>query len=120
MTFVLQSTQTNGVTYADPTDPDLTVRFKFTNSPKTLSGVSTTNYVTEIIINDSNGVTIGSETVNDAISVRLKISGAYESISRTKQLINSLVSSLQGWVVDEHVLVGFAPQTVPATPADFA
>lgn len=75
-TLKLYSQQPNGVTYADPAKPGMTVRFKTTSAPKMLDGQRTTNYVTEIVANDTNDVTLGSKTVPDALSIRIRVSGA--------------------------------------------
>jgi len=101
-----------GVTYADPLDPDFTIRFKNTRAGKNLDGVNTTNYVTEVIINDLESVTVGGNDANDALSIRVRISGSFESTTRKIQMVKSVATQLSAWV-DENVLVGFEPTTTP-------
>lgn len=112
----LYSRDANGVTFADPTDPDYTVRFKNTQSRKTLNGVSVVNYVEEIVINDLVPVTLGSSVGNDSISVRIRISGSAESHARVKQILKSIAGQLPAWA-DGNVALGFEPVVPPATPA---
>lgn len=113
----LYSQQTNGVTYADPLDPDYTVRFKTASSGKSLNGVNTTNYSTEIIINDSHGISVSSVNANDSLSVRVRVSGSLGSMSRLAQIVGILSAQLPTWV-SENVLVGFQPTTVPKNRVD--
>lgn len=108
----LYSQQTNGVTFADPLEPDFTVRFKTTSSPKSLNGMSVTNYATEIIINDQNRVDIGQESAVDALSIRIRVSGSNMSQSRLQDMLVGLSAQLPVWV-GENVLIGFQPTTVP-------
>lgn len=105
----------DGQVYADPADPGFTTRFKTTSAQKSLNGQRTTNYVSEIIINDDHTVVIGSQSVVDAVSVRLRVSGAVESMARIKEIVNNLGAQLQDWT-DEDVFIGFAPTTVPENP----
>lgn len=108
----LYSQQTNGVTYADPVNPGFTVRFKTASSGKSLNGLQTTNYATEIIINDVHGVTINGVGANDALSVRVRTSGSVASIDRLALMLKAVASQLPTWA-DENVLVGFQPATLP-------
>lgn len=101
-----------GVTYADPLDPDFTIRFKNTRATKNLNGVSTTNYVLELIVNDEEPVTINGVNANDALSVRLRVSGCFEATGRKVQILKSIGTQLLNWA-DENVLVGFEPTTTP-------
>lgn len=111
----LYSRDANGVTFADPADPDYTVRFKSTQTRKALGGVNVQNYVEEIVINDLVPVTIGTATVNDAVSVRLRISGSDKSHARTKAILKSLAAQLPAWA-DGNVSVGFEPTEAPNIP----
>jgi len=110
----LYSQQPNGVTYALPDDPDCTVRFKTSSSPKTLDGKRVMNYVTEIAMNDLHSVTISGDTVNDALSVRIRVSGSAESMDRLEEMVGNLNSKLSTWM-SENVLLGFQPTTVPVS-----
>lgn len=112
----LYSRDANGVTFADPTDPDYTVRFKNTQTRKALGGVSVQNYVEEIVFNDLVPVTIGSATVNDAVSIRLRISGSDKSHVRVKAILASLAAQLPTWA-DNNVALGFEPIVAPDVPA---
>jgi len=116
MTFQVQKTDASGITLADPADPDLTVRFKFGKQQKVISGLSATNVVSEIIYNDLNTVTIGEESAVDAVSVRLRTSGAFESMARVSELLLSLAAQISTWNA-EAVFKGFPPTTKPVIPA---
>lgn len=117
MALQLYRNESSGVIYADPAEPDYTVRFKFSSSPKSLNGVAAVNHVSEIICTDNNDVTIAGVNAVDAVSVRVRISGAHESKARKVQIVNALVGQLLTWANDEGVLAGFPPTTVPATPS---
>ncbi len=105
-----------GVTFADPASPDFTVRFKTSRSLKNLNGVSVDNYLCEIIVNDSNEVTLGSVTANDALSVRIRVSGSIESMDRLADILAAICGQTATWI-SENVLKGFEPSTVPVNPA---
>lgn len=104
-----------GVTYADPADPDFTVRFKTNRNVKGLNGVNVDNYLTEIIVNDRYEVTMGSVTATDPLSVRIRVSGSIESMGRLKDILNQVALQVSGWGT-ENVLLGFEPATVPVNP----
>lgn len=110
------STDATGVTYADPSDRNCTVRFKNTSTSKSLNGVPVTNYGTEIIINDGVDVTVGGVAAVDALSVRLRTSGAAESGARLREILLALAAQVGQWDT-EGVFVGFPPQTAPVIPA---
>lgn len=112
----LYSRDANGVTFADPTDPDYTIRFKNTQTRKSLGGTQVDNYVEEIVINDLVPVTLGNQTANDSVSVRIRISGSSASHARVKSIMKSVAAQLPGWA-DGNVALGFEPSTPPATPA---
>lgn len=105
-----------GVTYADPADPDFSVRFKTTTGNKTLNGNVVPNYVTEVIANDSVNVALGTQTLIDNVSVRVRISGSKLSDARKKAIAKSVASQVAAWA-DESVFSGFEPVTVPLNPA---
>lgn len=104
-----------GSTFAASTKPDLTVRFKTTSGLKSVSGVKLTNYLSELIYNDPNAVTIGADTVNDPVSVRLRISGSIESRARISEILVDIAANLVAWD-GQDAFVGFEPTTVPGTP----
>lgn len=108
----LYSQQPNGQTYADKLDPDFTVRIKTVSNPKALNGVNTTNYATEIIINDNSDITVNGVSAKDALSVRLRVSGATESQVRLKQILAALISTIPDWNTED-VWLGFPPVTLP-------
>jgi hypothetical protein len=116
-TMQLYSQQPNGVTYALPEDPDCTVRFKTSSSPKTLDGKRVTNYVTEIMMNDQHPLVIGDDNVNDALSVRVRVSGSAESMDRLEEMVGNLTAKLPSWLT-ENVLVGFRPTTLPVSGSE--
>lgn len=105
----------NSVTYADPLNPNFTVRFKSTKTRKAVNGVPADNYVTEIIVNDLNNVGSGEAAFVDTVSTRVRISGSDKSMVRLKAILGSLAAQIPDWA-DENVLLGFRPQTVPINP----
>jgi len=107
--------QANGTIFADPADPDYTVRFKTTSSSKVISGVSLQNFVSEIIVNDTNHVVLGSTDVSDKLSIRLRISGSMDSRARLSEIIAALSAQLTTWDA-ENVYIGFEPTTLPSVP----
>lgn len=113
MTLKVLKTENTGVVYADPSDPTLVVRFRSTSSPKSLNGVATKNHLTEVIYNVDNDVSINGVSAKDAVSVRIRTSGAYQSKARIKQLLVSAAAQVDDWA-DEDVFVGFNPVTAPA------
>lgn len=104
-----------GVTYADPVDPDFRIRFKNSTVGKNLNGVHTTNHISEVIVSDVSAVDLGGVAANDTISIRVRISGALESNERKIALVKSIAAQLDVWV-DEHILTGFPPETLPVVP----
>lgn len=108
--------ENSGVIYADPAKPDLTVRFRNTSSNKTLNNVNVKNYLTEIIVNDGNPVTVSGVSATDAVSVRLRVSGAVESAARIAVLLHALAEQVDTWQ-SEAVFSGFNPSTAPVIPA---
>lgn len=111
-TLQLQKSDSNGVTYANPSKPAQTMRFKSTSGSKSLRGSLTTNFISEIIGNDEVTVTVGGTSVKDAISVRVRTSGAQESMTHVSQLLKDMAVQLDEWA-NEHVLKGFRPVTAP-------
>lgn len=111
-TLSVKSQDNSGITYADPAKPDTTVRFRFTSVNKTLNGVVTSNYATEIIANDNNSITVGGVSALDALSIRIRVSGALESKARLRQLLTSLAAQLGQWET-ENAMQGFRPSTAP-------
>lgn len=113
----LYHTDTFGSTFVDPAKPTFSVRFKTTKNRKAIAGESVDNYVTEIIINDNNSVELcSSECGSEAVSVRLKVSGSNLSQPRLKAIVESMSAQVANWI-DENVLLGFQPTTVPVNPA---
>jgi len=106
-----------GIIYANPADPDLTVRFRNTSTNKTLNGVSVKNNLTEIIYNDDNLVEVATDVyANDAISVRLRVSGSPLSSSRIAEILLSLAAQIGTWNT-QNVFAGFNPTSAPVIPA---
>jgi len=102
----------NGSTYADPLNPNHVIRFKCVRSAKKLGTANTTNYILEVIANDTTPVDINGDTYNDAVSVRLRISGCLESGARKAQIAKAICAQVSTWL-DENVMVGFEPTTPP-------
>jgi len=115
-TLQLLRQEPTGVVYADPAKPDMTVRFRNNTTPKTLNSVGTKNYLTEIIYNDGNNVTIGGIAAVDAISVRLRVSGTAESAARLAVILHSLAQQIDAWTTQK-VFSGFPPTSAPVIPA---
>lgn len=105
----------NSVTFADPLDPAFTIRFKTAQASKTIDGLRLSNFVTEIIANDSKPVTVGSKTVNEPVSVRVKSSSSPESMTRTAAILKQIASQIDQWVL-ENYLTGFEVVTLPQNP----
>lgn len=105
----------NGVTYADPADPNYQVRFKHTQSRKSLSGQTVDNHIAEIIISDLNPVQIGNTSVNDSLSVRIRVSGSGLSEARLNKIFAAIATDISGWNTDK-VFLGFEPATAPTKP----
>lgn len=105
-----------GSTFADPTDPNFTVRFKTNSGRKNLNGLSVDNYITEIIVNDLAPVVSGSVSATDALAVRVRISGSSLSHDRLKKIVGGLAAQLPAWT-NENVILGFTPTTIPVNPA---
>lgn len=112
VTLSVKSQDNVGITYADPAKPDTTIRFRFGSSVKTLNGVAVPNYATEIIVNDNNSITVGDLSAQDALSIRLRVSGALASKTRLRQLLTSLAAQVGTWET-ENVMQGFRPGTAP-------
>lgn len=114
MTFKVQKTENTGIVYAEPADPDCTVRVKHSAQAKSLNGQQVTNQVTEVIVNDNANITVGGEGAVDAISLRLRVSGSLQATARKKALLTALIATLNNWD-DEDVFSGFNPITVPVS-----
>lgn len=111
-TLSVKSQDNAGVTYADPAKPDNTVRFRFSSTVKALNGVTVPNFATEIIVNDNNAVTIGDVSAQDALSIRVRVSGSLSSKTRLRNLLTSIAAQLGTWET-ENVMQGFRPATAP-------
>nr|APG76994.1 hypothetical protein [Beihai levi-like virus 20] len=114
MSLALQRSDATGETYALSSNPDYSVRFKRSDAPKSLDGNIVKNHATEIIVNDLNMVTIGDDSVPEALSVRLRVSGSKYSAVRLRELLVALSADLATWS-DDGVFVGFRPSTVTET-----
>lgn len=111
-TLSVRSQDNAGVTYANPAKPDTTIRFRFSSAVKQLNGVTVPNYATEIIVNDNNPVEIGTVSAQDALSIRVRVSGTLSSKARLRQLLTSLAAQLGTWET-ENTMQGFRPTTAP-------
>lgn len=113
----LLNRQPNGVTYANPNDVNYTVRFKHSKNSKNLSGVAVANHVCEIIVSDLHQVIPATGVnANDALSVRVRISGSEVSAARLQKIAANIGPQLSKWV-QEGVFVGFEPTTLPTDVA---
>ena len=111
-TLKIKTRDSYGVTFADPTDPNYSVRFKSTSGKKKIGNINADNYVTEIIYSDLNAVSLNTETANDTLSVRLRISGTGMSMTQLKQIVSDLAAQVDTWA-SEDVFTGFDPATPP-------
>lgn len=108
--------ETHGVVFADQAAPDLTVRFRTTTASKVLNKMPVKNYVTEIVYNDDNNITIAGVSAIDALSLRIRVSGTAESETRLGELLGAVAAQLLTWQ-SEGVFKGFAPVSAPVIPA---
>lgn len=109
--------ENSGVIYSDPAKPELTVRFRNSSVNKSLNGVSVPNYLCEIIYNDQNEITVATGvTAKDAISVRLRVSGAGASSTRLGVILHALAAQIDTWQ-SQNVYMGFNPTSAPVVPA---
>lgn len=113
-TMSLYRQNADGAIYANPSEPDCTVRFKTLSAPKSLNGQKTTNFISEIIINDDVNVVVGGVPTVDQISIRIRVSGSKESQARIQSLLAAYAAQLNGWA-GEHVFIGFTPVTPPVS-----
>lgn len=105
-----------GVTYSDPLSvTGFSVRFKTASARKTIDGLLLQNSATEIIIQDTNPVTVGDKTVNDPLSIRIRVSGAINSATRVKAILLAAAGQLPTWATED-VFLGYEPTTVPVNP----
>lgn len=111
-TLKVLSQDGTGVIYADPANRDCTVRFKHNSSSKSLNGIQTTNHTCEVIYNDDNPVSLGGVSATDALSVRLRTSGAAASAARLRQILLAMAAQVDTWEA-EGVFAGFPPVTAP-------
>jgi len=107
------SSDANSVTYANPADPNYTVRFKTNSSMKNVDGSRLQNFITEIIVNDTNAVAVGSSSVSDALSLRIRFSGSDLSKARLMAIANSVFAQCTSEWFAQHILIGFRPDTSP-------
>jgi hypothetical protein len=113
MSFKKLRSDAFGVTFAETSDPDYTVRFKTSQSYKSLDGNSVQNVVTEIIVNDVHMTDLGDgHTVPEALSVRIKVSGSHYGKARKEAMLSAIAAQLDTWAT-EGVFDGFEPTTVP-------
>lgn len=113
VTLSVKSQDNSGVTYADPAKPDMTVRFRQSSVNKNVNGVAVPNYSVDIIANDNNTITVGGVSAQDALSVRVRVSGTIQSKARLRDILTSLAAQLGTWET-ENVCQGFRPTTAPA------
>lgn len=114
MTLQVLTRDNNGVTFSDPAHPEYTFRTKTTKSKKNIGGTSVDNYVTEIIINDTNTISVGGNSAPDAVSIRLRLSGSGYSEARVNKILESIAAYVPK-IVGGHTFLGFDPEA-PAYP----
>lgn len=108
------SSDANSVTYANPADPNYTVRFKTSSSMKNVDGIRLQNFITEVIVNDTNEVTVGAQhSASDALSLRIRFSGSDLSQARLKAIADNVFAQCSSEWFTQHVLIGFRPDTSP-------
>lgn len=111
----LLSHDANGVTFADPTDPDFTVRFKTTRNRKLLNSMPVDNFIHEIIVSDLNEVEVKGQAAVDTLAFRIRVSGSSLSRDRMIAVLKSIVGQVPDWV-DSDTIFGFEPSIVPINP----
>lgn len=104
-TLLVTTSDANSVTYANPSRPAQTVRFKTSRSAKKVGTKQTFNNVSEVIVNDGYVHLDGSVEV---ISLRIKRSGSSEAQARLDQLEKDYVAMVPNLQLDK-VHVGFRP-----------
>lgn len=102
----------NSFTFAAPSDPDQTVRFKTVQSMKNLNGVRVQNAATDIIFANMVPVEIRQVSATDTLSCRIRISGTTAANTSKSQLLKHAATQLLKWA-DEGVMDGFEPTTTP-------
>lgn len=102
-----------GITYSDPTMPECTVVVKTTRGKKKIQGNVLTNYVTEVILNDTIPLTVNGITNTDTVSFRVRMSSDKESMWRMKELARALITQLDDWL-NQNVVLGFELREPPA------
>lgn len=113
----LLSHDANGVTFADPTDPDFTVRFKTTRNRKLLNGMPVDNFIHEIIVSDLNEVEVKGQAAVDTLAFRIRVSGSSLSHDRMIAVLKSIVGQVPVWA-DNDVILGFEPTVAPINPSE--
>lgn len=109
MTYKVKDRDNYGVTFADPAFPNNTRRVKQTPSTKNVSGVSYDANTLEVIALEKGEVVSG---INETISVRVIIKSSTKNQATAKALAKSVFANTSVWL-DEDVLTGFDPVTIP-------
>lgn len=118
MAFLVQKTDFNSTLWGDPATPDVLVRLKQTQAPKSMTGgVDAINHRTEFVLNDRHGVMIDGIDTHDKLSVRLSVSGTAESESRLVELVDMLTNTVSVVWNGTHWTIGYTPFAPPAFPA---
>lgn len=104
-----------GIVYANPSDPDCQMRLHTETFRKSLNGVQVENKRTDLVYTDLNPVTLpgkNGDGANDALSVRVRISGSTLSDKRLKEMMRNVGNSLIAWA-EQPVIMGFEPSESP-------
>lgn len=110
-----------GLRWADPSNPNLTVRLLQQSSGKTAGGFTVANHRTTLILNDVVDISPnGVDVVQETLSVKIILSGSSLSESLLHHYVSSLAGQLTTWrdgsttPTTYPVLKGFIPSSDPA------
>lgn len=96
-----------GVTFADPSDVNATTRTRTVRTNKTVENQRVTNVRNEFIVNRPGTLIIGDDTVTEALSVRVTISGSTLSESSLISMWNDTKANIDAAIASGKVLSGF-------------
>lgn len=97
----------NGVTFADPSDVNATTRTRTVRTNKTVENQRVTNVRNEFIVNRPGTLIIGDDTVTEALSVRVTISGSTLSETSLISMWEDTKANVDAAILSGKVLSGF-------------
>lgn len=96
-----------GVTFADPSDVNATTRTRTVRTNKTVENQRVTNVRNEFIVNRPGTLIIGDDTVTEALSVRVTMSGSTLSETSLISMWNDTKANINAAITSGKVLSGF-------------